>query len=162
MKGAKGIVFAEGGEELLGEIRGLWEELNRYQGERSIHFAEEFAGFRFAFRRERLREKAGRGALRVEIARERGRPEPIAYCVSSAGRDGSGEIDSLFVGERHRGRGIGGTLLRRALRWLDASGAGPATVVVAEGNARAREFYERRGFLPFSATLSRKGGAGKR
>lgn len=152
----KGIEFAAGGVELLGAIRPLWESLNRHQAGQSTHFAREFAGFSFPFRERRLAEKARGGALRVELASMRGDPGYAAYCVSSVSPDGSGEIDSLFVEERFRGRGIGSELVRRAIAWMDAAGAGSHAVVVAEGNERAHGFYRRFGFLPFSATLARK------
>lgn len=155
MNGAERFEFSAGGAELLERIRPLWEELNRYQGERSTHYAEEFAGFSFPFRRRRLEEKARRGALRVEVARERGAARDAAYCVSSVTPDGTGEIDSLFVVERLRGRGLGSELVRRALGWMDVAGAAVQTVIVAEGNEQAFGFYAKFGFLPFSSTLAR-------
>lgn len=160
-KGVKGIHFTTGGAELLPRVRPLWEALNRYHGERSTHFADEFAGFKFSFRERRFREKAGRGALRVELAAPSGEGE-AAYCISSVSPDGAGEIDSLFVEERFRGRGIGGELMRRALGWMDEMGATSRIVVVAEGNERAHAFYAKFGLFPFSVTLARKGGDGRR
>jgi diamine N-acetyltransferase len=161
VKGVKNIGFITGGAELLPRIRPLWEALNRYHGESSTHFTEEFAGFDFSFRERRLVEKSRRGELMVELAAE---PSAgyVAYCVSSVSRDGDGEIDSIFVDERFRGRGLGSGLMRRALEWMDASGATSRTVVVAEGNERAHGFYRKFGFLPFSATLARKNEPGRR
>ncbi|MEI6633869.1 MAG: GNAT family N-acetyltransferase [Chlamydiota bacterium] len=161
-RGLKGIEFVTGGAELLSLIRPLWEALSRYHGENSTHFTEEFAGFNFSFRERRLVEKARRGEVRVELVAESGAGGYAAYCVSSVSRDGEGEIDSLFVDERFRGRGLGSELMRRALEWMDAAGATSRTVVVAEGNERAHGFYRKFGFLPFSVTLALKNEPGRR
>jgi GNAT superfamily N-acetyltransferase len=153
-KGVKGIEFIAGGAELLPRVRPLWEALNRHQCGLSTHFADRFAGFSFSFRETTFFGKAHRGALRIELA-FLPKVGDAAYCVSSVLPDGDGEIDSLFVDARFRGRGIGSELVRRALDWMDGAGAGLRTVVVAEGNERARAFYARFGFLPFSVTLAR-------
>jgi len=162
VKSVTGTEFVTGGAELLPRIRPLWQALNRYHGESSTHFTEEFAGFNFSFRERRLVEKACRGEVRVELVAELGAGGYAAYCVSSVSRDGTGEIDSLFVDEPFRGRGLGSELMRRAIEWMDAAGATSRTVVVAEGNERAHGFYRKFGFLPFSVTLARKNEPGRR
>ena len=56
--------------------------------------------------------------------------------------DGTGWIDQLFVKSTHVGRGIGQTLLAHALLQLPR----PVQLYTFQANARARAFYEGRGF----------------
>ena len=87
----------------------------------------------------------------------------VGYCVSSisggadsagahtAGPDYAGrvgEIDSLFVLDEFRGRGIGTELVRRALVWLREREPGQIIVVALAENVAATEFYKRFGLMP--------------
>ena len=56
--------------------------------------------------------------------------------------DGTGWIDQLFVRSTHIGRGIGQALLAHALAQLPR----PVQLYTFQANARARAFYEGRGF----------------
>jgi GNAT superfamily N-acetyltransferase len=64
-----------------------------------------------------------------------------------------GAIDSLFVLPGHRSHGIGAELMRRALEWLDASGATSKMVSVFHANGDALNFYARFGFHPRAIEL---------
>src|SRR5262245_12057536 len=55
------------------------------------------------------------------------------------------ELYVLNVDPAHWGMGAGGALLEAFAAWCLAQGARELVLWVAEGNARARTFYERRG-----------------
>jgi ribosomal protein S18 acetylase RimI-like enzyme len=57
------------------------------------------------------------------------------------------EVEQVYVSARHRGSGIAGTLLDEAERRVAAGGHATAWLAVAPGNARARRFYERQGWV---------------
>lgn len=57
------------------------------------------------------------------------------------------EIVSMWVEPRWRGSGVADELLRAVITWARASGADGVCLAVAEGNDRARRFYERSGFV---------------
>ena len=57
------------------------------------------------------------------------------------------EVEQVYVSARHRGSGIANTLLVEAERQVAAGGHPKAWLAVAPGNARARRFYERQGWV---------------
>jgi GNAT superfamily N-acetyltransferase len=62
-----------------------------------------------------------------------------------------GEIGALYVDpDRHRG-GVGRLLMAEARRRLAVAGYSDAFLWVLDGNDRAREFYEREGWVPDGA-----------
>jgi ribosomal protein S18 acetylase RimI-like enzyme len=59
------------------------------------------------------------------------------------------EIETLTVLPAHRGRGVGGALVRAVYRELNRIGVGHLAVGVIASNTAAVRFYERLGLLPF-------------
>ncbi|HEY8474896.1 MAG TPA: alpha/beta fold hydrolase [Natronosporangium sp.] len=57
------------------------------------------------------------------------------------------EVEQVYVAAEHRGTGVAGVLLAEAERVVAAGGHGRAWLAVATGNARARRFYERHGWV---------------
>ena len=57
------------------------------------------------------------------------------------------EVEQLFVDRAARGSGVARALLRRGERAVAANGHDVAWLAVVAGNARARAFYEREGWL---------------
>jgi GNAT superfamily N-acetyltransferase len=57
------------------------------------------------------------------------------------------EVDQVFVDRRHRGSGVAGLLLAEAERLVGVAGHPRAWLAVVTGNARARRFYERQGWV---------------
>jgi len=57
------------------------------------------------------------------------------------------EVEQVFVAAAHRGTGVAAVLLAEAERRVSAGGHPVAWLAVVEGNARARRFYERNGFV---------------
>ena len=57
------------------------------------------------------------------------------------------ELEQLYVSRSHRGSGIAPVLLADARRTIGAAGHPRAWLAVATGNARARRFYEKCGWV---------------
>lgn len=57
------------------------------------------------------------------------------------------EVEQVYVAAPHRGTGVAGLLLTEAERLVREGGHRRAWLVAAEGNARARRFYERQGWV---------------
>src|SRR5262245_24410813 len=56
------------------------------------------------------------------------------------------EVEQVYVAAAHRGSGVAAVLLTEAERLVAAGGHVLAWLAVVPGNARARRFYERRGW----------------
>jgi ribosomal protein S18 acetylase RimI-like enzyme len=57
------------------------------------------------------------------------------------------EVEQVYVAGGHRGTGVAGALLTESERLVAANGHERAWLAVAVGNARARRFYERQGWV---------------
>jgi len=83
------------------------------------------------------------------VKREENKSEIIGYLLVDMGIDGTGSVyfDDIAVDSKHRGKGIGGALLGRALQDFDAEvKARGARVKVDKNNSGARRWYEQIGF----------------
>lgn len=67
-----------------------------------------------------------------------------------------GEIWSLYVLDRAKGRGVGRALMEAMAAHLAAEGAAAFTLWVMGGNVRARGFYERLGGIPVAQKRLRR------
>ena len=121
-------------------IRHLWLQLNELHQSNSVHHKNHFARFTFE---ERLQQLAAAETATIFVASCGS--AAVGYCICSL-RGSSGEIDSLFVENSHRGKGIGGQLLNTALQWLKKQRAANISVAVAHGNESALPFYHSFGF----------------
>ena len=57
------------------------------------------------------------------------------------------EVEQVYVAAAHRGSGVAKALIGEAERQVEANGHGKAWLAVVAGNARARAFYERAGWV---------------
>lgn len=57
------------------------------------------------------------------------------------------EVEQVYLSGDRRGSGLAAEMLAEAERQLRANGFGRAWLAVVEGNARARRFYERQGWV---------------
>jgi ribosomal protein S18 acetylase RimI-like enzyme len=57
------------------------------------------------------------------------------------------EVEQVYVDAAHRGSGVAAALLVEGERQVAANGYTSAWLAVVAGNARARRFYERQGWV---------------
>jgi GNAT superfamily N-acetyltransferase len=76
----------------------------------------------------------------------------VAY-LSAKCANGVGNIGLVGVGEAARGRGVGLSLVQRAIEWFTAQGANEVSVVTQGRNIMAQRVYQRCGFLTRSTRL---------
>jgi GNAT superfamily N-acetyltransferase len=57
------------------------------------------------------------------------------------------EVEQVYVAQAHRGTGVAAALLERAEQIVAGNGHESAWLAVVAGNARARRFYERSGWI---------------
>ncbi len=82
---------------------------------------------------------------RVLVAREAGRLVGHLQLVDP-GRPGTLEVKNMAVAESHQGRGIGRTLMERAITECRAEGMGTLLVATAAADTGNLRFYQRLGF----------------
>jgi ribosomal protein S18 acetylase RimI-like enzyme len=72
------------------------------------------------------------------------------------------EVEQVYVAAAHRGTGVANALMGEAERQVKANGHGKAWLAVVTGNARARAFYERAGWVdegPFDYAAATEAGS---
>jgi ribosomal protein S18 acetylase RimI-like enzyme len=149
----KRVKFIHGDEALLDQIRVLWEALNSHHLGLSTNFKQHYLDMTFERRKGDLLKKAATGKMRVDLAVDEAAGQNVGYCVSSLNQEMIGEVESIFVGANYRGSGIGDSLMKKALCWMDQEGAVAKIVEVASGNEEAFCFYAKYGFLPRKTVL---------
>ncbi len=151
--GTPKIRYVQSDQSVLDQIEPLWKGLNRCMGERSTYFKEHFATMTFAKRKADLLKKAAPGVIRIDIAVNADTEEAVGYLVSSVNSEKLGCVESIFVSQSYRGIGVGDTLMRKALAWMEENGATEKIVEVTVGNEQVYSFYGRYGFLPRQTLL---------
>ncbi len=121
-------------------IKTLWESLNAHHLSRSTNFKKHFSKLTFEKRMEVLKK---RDRFITYVAEENG--ESVGYCIATV-NGLAGEIDSVFVNEPHRGKGVGEKLMSLALEWLEEQECETIKGSIAEGNENVLGFYRRFGF----------------
>jgi ribosomal protein S18 acetylase RimI-like enzyme len=150
MSEADEVQYEVGGPELLESIRPLWLMLREHHRSLRTHFRDEISGREFDERKAQWFAFPPSG-VRVELARARG--NLVGYCVTTIDANRVGEVDSLFILESLRRRGIGDAFMRRALAWLDENNVRDRVIEVAAGNEQVWPFYARYGFYPRRTVL---------
>jgi diamine N-acetyltransferase len=147
------IRYIHGDQTNLDQIKPLWEGLNRCMGERSTYFKRHFETRTWEIRRVELLKNAASGLMRVELAVDEETAKAVGYLVSSVNSEKLGTVESIFVSEGYRGLGVGESLMKNALAWMDQNGIVEKIVEVTVGNEQVYGFYERFGFLPRQTLL---------
>ncbi|MDN7023644.1 GNAT family N-acetyltransferase [Methanoculleus sp. FWC-SCC1] len=129
-------------------IRPLWNRICEHHRIRARTFRSFFERTTFDDRKAYFARCAEAGDLRVDLASDPAAGRCVGYCVTSLSAERIGEIESLYVDVAYRSQGIGTTLVRRALMWLEENGSVENRVSVADGNEEAFAFYRRFGFSP--------------
>lgn len=71
----------------------------------------------------------------------------LLYTISTAEGGRAAWLEDMVVHPSHRGRGVGGRLLRHAISEAKASGCSRITLLTDSTNSSAMRFYERAGFV---------------
>jgi ribosomal protein S18 acetylase RimI-like enzyme len=142
------IKYVHGDQAMLNEVKEMWEELNLYHCDRSEHFKSHYRAMTFAKRKATLLKKAECGEMRVDMAVDEATGKSLGYIVSTVGSDNVGEIQSVYVDAAYRRMGIGATLMRKALSWMEEKAVSEKVVEVSVGNETAWGFYGQFGFKP--------------
>ncbi|HOX34479.1 MAG TPA: GNAT family N-acetyltransferase [Methanoregulaceae archaeon] len=150
------LVFRSADISEIDLVRPLWEQLNNHHRTNARAFRDLYRQWSFEDRKVYFSQVAAAGALRIELAYDSLSCRYIGYCVSSLSPEKNGEIESIFVEHPFRQRGIGTTLLKQALAWLDANASIRNRVSVADGNEDAFPFYREFGFFPRMTVLEQK------
>ena len=85
--------------------------------------------------------------MRVKIAVDEATGKCVGYIVSTVNTEHVGELQSVYVEADYRRTGVGGTLMQKALAWMDQQGAVEKAVEVSYGNECAWDFFGRFGFM---------------
>lgn len=147
------IKYLQGDEKLIDEVKPLWEDLNQHHMDMSIYFKQHYQHMTFEKRKESLLKKARSGKIHIDLAVDESTNQKVGYVVSSVNEEKAGEIESVVVALAYRGNGVGDTLMRNALAWMDANGAVEKKVEVSVGNEKAFPFYGKYGFCPRKTVL---------
>jgi ribosomal protein S18 acetylase RimI-like enzyme len=148
------VVYTEISEKDLDMISPLWKKLRQHHIDRSSpYFAGQLEKMTFKLRKKILLEKAGNGAIYIDLARDKSGNTVTGYCVTTVNDKKVGEIESIYVEEKYRRHGIGDNLMKRALLWLEGHGATRIILGVAAGNEEVFPFYRRYGFYPRATIL---------
>ncbi|NLX48748.1 MAG: GNAT family N-acetyltransferase [Methanospirillum sp.] len=154
------ILYTVHDRDEIDAIEPLWYLLSAHHREEARSnaraFVEEMEARSFAARRDELLGKNRDRALRIEIARDRASGRAVGYCVASGVSGGHGEVESIFVDEAYRNRGVGGALLEHAAAWMDGLGTVEQILSVFSGNGSVLPFYARHGFSPRFVVLVRR------
>ena len=149
------IKYVSGNARLIDKITPLWQELNKQHLNLSPYFKDYYETLTFENRKRAILQRAIGGDVKVDLAYDDSE-RLVGYCVSSIDKLQTGEIDSIFVISEYRGKGIGATLMEKALEWLKSKGSKKNIVSVAVGNEMAYVFYEQFGFYPRRTLLEQK------
>jgi len=141
-----------GDAALLSRIHPLWSELRLHHADIGGPWKQEFLDSDFDKRKAGLIAKGMRGLLVLLAMAD---DVAVGYCVSTIDAAGRGEIDSLFITETHRRRGLGRRFVQQSMEWLNTNGAKPIVVLVLAGNDEAAALYESFGFQPRTITLQK-------
>jgi ribosomal protein S18 acetylase RimI-like enzyme len=143
------IALQTGGPELLDRIEPLWSQLRQHHADLSTIWRSSLLDSSFDKRRAQLLAKVTEGLL-VVLASSDG--VAIGYCVSSI-EQGVGQVNSIYVTDTYRRRGVGQMMMASTLAWFQDHEVKSIFVDVMDGNDAAEAFYIQHGFRRRSVRL---------
>ena len=148
------IEYTETDEQGLNSTYDLRQKIIEYHKARSPeYFFKRYASMDVSCGNELLLEKAVKGGIRLDLARDTDTDELVGYCIISISGDRQGEIESIFIEPDYRRLGIGDELMKRALRWMDEYPVTKKVLGVGAGNEDVFEFYRKYNFYPRTTVL---------
>lgn len=148
------IEYLETDEKEIDLVRRLWEKLRLHHKIRSKYFFQDYENISFEKRKAELLKKAQDGLLRVDLAKDSSNGDLVGYSVSSINNE-IGEIDSIYVEEAFRAEGIGDSLMKRSLAWLESYDVENILIQLSSGNDDVLRFYSHYGFHPKHIVLKK-------
>ena len=148
------IQIRSGGPELIELTEPLWQKQKAYHIEIDHISPDVYVGISFEKRMEEIREKAK--SLITVLAEDVGDGGLVGYSLGTVNEKGLGEIDSIFVEEEYRGQGIGTTLIKETLAWMDENNARKIKMHVLDVNQSAYSLYRTFGFEARLVEMIRK------
>lgn len=136
------VKYIYGKIELLSQIKPLWEELNRQHIEKTNYFENYFESLVFEKRVDFLNHCSD---VRIVLVKDDSFDTSIGYSISSI-KEEIGSVDSVYVEESYRRRGIGKTLFQDSMAWMDHKNIIRRKLDVVKGNDESLLFYEHFGF----------------
>lgn len=146
------IRYLTGEKEYFQEVKPLWEKLNHHHLSKNPDAKKFYASFTFE---RRISKLEGKQKIRVVVAQDDLYGENIGYCLSSI-HEGEAKIESLYVADAYRKKGIGKTLVQDAVAWMEFHQIEKKTISIAKGNEEAFGFYEKMGFCLRNYVFSKK------
>lgn len=150
------ISYIEGSEELLEDVRLLWEELNVHHYNKSLHFKSRYEKMTFDKRKLGLLAKADKGHIKIILAMDTVGERYIGYCISTVNCRNEAEIESIYIKSEYRGHKIGDHFMTASLGWIESFKPVSIVIGVAGGNEDAIPFYEKYGFYTKMTALEKK------
>jgi ribosomal protein S18 acetylase RimI-like enzyme len=139
------ITYSQTGAEGLDKVEELWAKLRQHHKERAPEvFKEHFGKMTWETRKTGLLKKAQKGAILVDIAKDKNKL--VGYCISTISSKKDAELESIYIEKDYRKHHIGDRFMKTALAWMDAHGAARKIIGVAAGNEEALGFYQKYGF----------------
>ena len=135
-------------------IQPLWEKLNLLHLELTQNFKNRYSTMSWEKRKAKLIEKSEEIMIDILVDSQH---NIIGYCISTIDKENTkiGEIDSIYINESHRERGLGKQLINNALDWLITKGTTEQKLLIGAGNEKVLSFYKQFNFVPLHITLQR-------
>jgi len=150
------ITYLEGKEELLLYVKPIWENSRDYHSSVSTYFSSEFASKNFELREKEIINKSADGQLKVICAKDLDIDDYVGYCVAVIDKENIGEIESIYVNEAYRKKGIASRLMSIALTWMNNNMVKAKRLSVAVGNDTVIDFYKKYDFYPYQIVMEAK------
>ena len=145
------------GPEGIELIEDNWNLLRKHIINKNPEFADKIKKIKFVDRKMELIKKNYDRKMKVHIATETKSGVNLGYCLSSAVSGDYGEVESIFVREEARKRGVGTALMKKGLEWIKNEGPTNVIVQVTTGNEDVLRFYKGFGLIPRQYILSNPG-----
>lgn len=132
----------------------LWRKLTKHHAEKSRYFSETISRRTTEQRNRDLRDKYKRDDIRIDLAHDKATGKLAGYCITTIDDNQEGEIQSIFIEDEYRRNGIGDTMMKKAIEWMDRRSVTRKIIAVAFGNEEVFPFYSRYGFYPRATILA--------
>ncbi|MCL2073495.1 MAG: GNAT family N-acetyltransferase [Marinilabiliaceae bacterium] len=150
------LEIKQGTIENIDLIKPLWEELNQIHYNLSLHFKDRYQNMTWDKRKRTLLEKSN--DMLFEYVVDTNDNNLIGYCISTIEKheEKTGEIDSIYIGEKYRKSGVGKRLIENAVSWFNSNNIETQKLMVAVGNEQVLNFYDKFNFYPAHIILKKR------